>query len=249
MNRAFLRLGLAACLSSAAEAQAPGKWPPDSLINTRIISRNTPPIQVWGQMRTISFSLGVACQFCHVGDPGAPLERIDYATDQKRTKLVARQMMRLVRDINAKLDSIPDRPAPSVAVNCMTCHRGVSRPIPLATVIAEAALAADADSAIRAYRALRDRYYGSDSYDFSEFSLNSAAFRVSREGKPDAALAMLRLNEQFHPRSSAISVVRGNVLLSRGDTTGAAASFREAIQRDSTNDEARGRLRAIGIRP
>jgi hypothetical protein len=35
----------------------------------------------------------------------------------------------------------------------------------------------------------------------------------------------------------------------RGDTTGAAAAFREAIRRDSTNNGARGRLRAIGRQP
>jgi len=32
----------------------------------------------------------------------------------------------------------------------------------------------------------------------------------------------------------------------KGDTTAAEASFREAIRRDSTNNEARGRLQAIG---
>jgi predicted negative regulator of RcsB-dependent stress response len=43
-----------------------------------------------------------------------------------------------------------------------------------------------------------------------------------------------------------MSVFRGNILLRRGDTTAAAAAFREAIRRDSTNAEARGRLRTIG---
>jgi hypothetical protein len=32
----------------------------------------------------------------------------------------------------------------------------------------------------------------------------------------------------------------------KGDTTGAEAAFREAIRRDSTNNEAKGRLQAIG---
>jgi cytochrome c-type biogenesis protein CcmH/NrfG len=35
----------------------------------------------------------------------------------------------------------------------------------------------------------------------------------------------------------------------RGDTAAAAAAFREAVRRDSTNQEAKGRLRAIGQRP
>jgi hypothetical protein len=32
----------------------------------------------------------------------------------------------------------------------------------------------------------------------------------------------------------------------KGDTTGAEAAFKEAIRRNSTNNEARGRLQAIG---
>ena len=38
--------------------------------------------------------LGVECTFCHVGREGAPLPQIDFASDQKRTKLVVRQMTR-----------------------------------------------------------------------------------------------------------------------------------------------------------
>jgi hypothetical protein len=46
--------------------------------------------------------------------------------------------------------------------------------------------------------------------------------------------------------SSAMSVFKGNIELMKGDTSAAEAAFREAIRRDSTNTEARGRLQAIG---
>lgn len=111
------------------------------------------------------------------------------------------------------------------------------------------ATAAGVDSAIRAYKALRQRYYGRDAYDFGEFSLNSAAFRLGRAGKFDEALALLHLNEELFPGSSGMYVFRGNVYLMRGDTTAAARAFREALRRDTTNAEARGRLRAIGRQP
>jgi hypothetical protein len=48
----------------------------------------------------------------------------------------------------------------------VACHRGTSRPVPLAALIADAATIAGADSAVRAYRALRERFYGRDAYDF-----------------------------------------------------------------------------------
>jgi hypothetical protein len=246
----FLRAALALLLISAPlSGQAPGKWPPDSLVNLRVIPKSTPVMQVVGMMRNITGDLGVRCQFCHVGEEGQPLERFDFASDDKRTKAVARQMMLMVREINSRLDTLPDRPTPLLQVTCGTCHRGTSRPIPLAALMVETAQGSGADSAIAAYRTLRRRYYGRDAFDFGEPSLNIAAFRLGQAKRYDEAFALLRLNEEFFPASSGMYVFHGNINLMRGDTAAAEAAFREAIRRDSTNNEARGRLRAIGRRP
>lgn len=244
--RLFL-VGLAAlAIPVALASQAPGRWPPDSLVNVQVIPRTTPVMEVVGAMRNIAFGLGVRCQFCHVGEEGMPLERFDFPSDEKRTKLVARQMMRMVQEINRRLDTIPGRTSAGLQVSCATCHRGVSRPLPLATLLTDAALAAGSDSAIRAYRNLRQRYYGRDAYDFGEASLNTAAFRLGRAGKYEDAFALLLLNEEMFPNSSGMYVFRGNINLMKGDTTAAAAAFREAVRRDPSNGEARGRLQAIG---
>jgi hypothetical protein len=243
-------VGLAAlAFPFALASQAPGKWPPDSLVNVQVIPRTTPVIEVVGAMRNIAFGLGVRCQFCHVGEEGMPLERFDFASDEKRTKLVARQMMRMVQEINRRLDTIPGRTSAGLQVSCVTCHRGVSRPLPLATLLIDAAMAAGSDSAIRAYRNLRERHYGRDAYDFGETSLNTAAFRLGRAGKYDDAFALLKLNEELFPNSSGMYVFRGNINLMKGDTTAAVAAFREAVRRDPSNGEARGRLQAIGRQP
>ena len=234
---------------SGASAQPAGLLPPDSLVNTKVIPRTTPVTQVIGMMRNFAGELGVRCQFCHVGEEGMPLDRFDFASDQKRTKLVARQMMLMLQEVNRRLDTIPGRVATGPQASCATCHHGVSRPAPLWSVMLDVATAAGADSAIRAYRALRERYYGRDAYDFGESSLNIAAFRLGRARKFDDALALLTLNEELYPRSSGMYVFRGNIDLMRGDTTAAAGAFREAIRRDSTNVEARGRLRDIGRAP
>jgi predicted negative regulator of RcsB-dependent stress response len=122
----------------------------------------------------------------------------------------------------------------------------VSRPTPLFTVLTEIGAVSGADSAVRAYKALRNRYYGRAAYDFGESSLNIAAFRLGQAGKYDEAFALLKLNEEQFPTSSGLAVFRGNIALMKGDTTAAEAAFREAVRRDSTNAEAKGRLRAIG---
>jgi Photosynthetic reaction centre cytochrome C subunit len=245
-------LSSALCLAvipGALAAQVAGKFPPDSLVNTQVIPHATPVIQVIGTMRNVTFGLGVRCQFCHVGEEGLPLERFDFASDQKQTKLIARQMMRMVQEINRRLDTLPGRANPGLQVTCETCHRGASRPVPLFQLLVDAATASGADSAIRAYRALRQRYYGRDAYDFGEGSLNSAAFRLARANRFDDAFALLRLNEEQFPASSAMYVFRGNINLMRADTAAAATAFREAIRLDPANDEARGRLRSIGQQP
>lgn len=236
-------------LTGALTAQAPGRWPPDSLLNTQVFPRNTPVTQVVGAMRNITFALGVRCQFCHVGEEGMPLERFDFAKDEKRTKLVARQMLRMVQEINRRVDTLPGRSNPGLEVTCATCHRGVTRPVPLPVLLTEAGQAGGADSAIRTYRALRAAYYGGDAYDFREPALSIAAFRLGRASRFDAAFPLLRLNEELFPGSSAMYVFRGNIELMRSDTAAAAAAFREAVRRDSSNAEARGRLRAIGREP
>jgi hypothetical protein len=230
-------------------AQTPGRFPPDSLMNTRVIARTTPVIQVIGMMRNFTFDLGVRCQYCHVGEEGQPLARFDFAKDEKRTKLVARQMMLMVQEITRRLDSLPGRPSPALQVTCNTCHRGTNRPVPLSTLVAEAATAGGPDSAVRAYRSLRERYYGRDAFDFGEGSLNTAAFRLGTAKKFDEAFAMLRLNEELYPSSSGMYVFRGNINLMKADTAAAEAAFREAVRRDPSNQEAKGRLQAIGKQP
>jgi len=244
-------VGIAASAPSLG-AQASGRWPPDSLVNTLVIPQTTPVIQVIGAMRNFAFALGVRCQYCHVGEEGLPLEQFDFPSDDKPTKLIARQMMRMVQEINRRIDTLPGHDGHAghpLQVTCATCHRGVSRPLPLSELLVAASLAGGADSALRAYRRLRDRYYGRDAYDFSEPSLNIAAFRLGRAGKFDDAFALLGRNEELYPGSSAMYVFRGNINLMRADTAAAATAFREALRRDSTNAEARGRLRDLGPRP
>jgi hypothetical protein len=233
-------------VARAAAAQAPAKFPPDSLVNTKVFPHNTPVTEVLGAMRNFTTALGVRCGFCHVGKEGAPISSYDFASDEKRTKRTARQMMLMLAEVNRRLDTLPERKNPGLMATCNTCHRGVNRPVPLSMYVSDVALSAGTDSAIKTYHALRDRYYGRDAYDFGEPSLNDAAFRLARAGKFDEALALLKLNEEQFPKTSSTYVFRGNVLLMRADTNAAADAFREAIRRDTTNFEAKQRLRAIG---
>jgi len=68
-----------------------------------------------------SRSLGVTCTHCH--DPN------DWSSDEKKEKIITREMAKMTADINtdllSKIKSLSDR---RVAVNCTTCHRGDTKP-------------------------------------------------------------------------------------------------------------------------
>ena len=92
----------------------------------------------------------------------------------------------IASEINRRIDTLPhdhDHPNDSLRVTCNTCHRGVNRPLPLEQLIQQTAQTSGADSAARAYRTLRERYYGRAAYDFGEPTLNIAAFRLARAGE------------------------------------------------------------------
>jgi len=68
-------------------------------------------IQVMFAMPT---ALGVRCDFCHNME--------DRASDEKPTKVTARKMMQMVKDINANTFNGEQK------VACWTCHRGEQKP-------------------------------------------------------------------------------------------------------------------------
>ena len=128
-------LGLVVLTGSIAAAQAPagaqrgGGAPMPAPKNLQVLPKDMPAAQVVALMRTINTALGVQCVYCHVfvgpGDPGN-----DFAADTKTPKLVARVMMQMTSEINAKLAANIKKPADQIAkVECATCHRGAAIPV------------------------------------------------------------------------------------------------------------------------
>jgi len=66
-----------------------------------------------GIMHVYTVSLGVQCNFCHVQDR---------ASDENPHKEIARHMITLVTEVNAKF------PDGKTHVTCYTCHRGAEEP-------------------------------------------------------------------------------------------------------------------------
>lgn len=237
-------------LRFSASAVAQGKFPNDSLTNLQLIPKGTPVQQVVGMMRGFTTALGVRCQHCHLGEGGQPLTTLNFASDEKRTKKTARIMIKMVMDLNETyLSQVPDPPAPLLEVKCITCHRGVARPIALADLVTYTVNTAGLDSAVKAYKALRERYYGLAAYDFGEPSLAEAAGGFVRATKWDEALGLLQLNEEQFPKSASAQNQLGEFYRQRGDTANAIARYKMALERDPNDQQAQNRLRQLSPRP
>jgi tetratricopeptide (TPR) repeat protein len=153
-------------------------------------------------MRGFTQALGVRCSSCHVGEEGQPLSTYDFASDEKDMKVTAREMLKMVMAINGTyLANLPDRHDPELRVTCVTCHRGVRRPVLIESIVGATVEGQGIDAAVAKYRELRDQYYGSYSYDFTDRPLLAAAQAVG-EADANAARRLLELNLEFNPNSA-----------------------------------------------
>jgi len=232
--------------SQGGTLAAQRRFPPDSFTNLKVLPKNIDQRALIDTMRGFALALGVRCVYCHVGREEQPLDSVNFASDEKRPKRVARVMMHMVMHINGEhLAEVPDRPQPAVIVRCVTCHRGLPRPRLLGDELSQTLADSALDAAILRYRDLRERYYGSGSYDFSELVLNDLAWAEARGGRADNALGLLTLNAEFFPASGNVPFLMGELSLQRGDTAAALARYREALAKDSTITPARRRIAAL----
>jgi photosynthetic reaction center cytochrome c subunit len=123
---------LSVVLPVAAAAQQPG-----SAGATRPkleVLQSLPEAQLFPLMNLVATSLGVRCDYCHV-QANPDLSRTPsnlggwvWDRDDKLTKRRAREMMKMVVDLNAS------RFRGEAKVTCYTCHRGATQPSRLPTL-------------------------------------------------------------------------------------------------------------------
>ena len=110
--------------------------------NLRILPQDISKDGLDSVMHHFTASLGVRCNYCHAGNPAE--HRMDFASDEKPEKQIARKMMLMSIDINknhfqqiaammdtAKTAGSTDTVAVSYMlkyVTCYTCHHGEAHP-------------------------------------------------------------------------------------------------------------------------
>ena len=191
-------------------------------------------------MQTVAKALGVECAYCHAGQRGdAP----PVAQSGKPRLAIALEMIDMTAELNARVQAAVDKDvAATTRVECVTCHRGVAIPRQLADILLDATIKQGPEAAVTTYRDLRARYYGGQSYDFSEGALLAVADRLS-QSRPAAAVALADLDLEFNPRSARAYLIRG-IAQSRTLATIdlAIASFKQVLEIEPENGVARGWL-------
>jgi hypothetical protein len=213
-------------LAGAAHAQIP-----DTFTNLKVLPKDIQKPELVRIMRGYSTALGVRCIHCHQGDDPIDLSKVDFASDAKPNKLVARAMMDMTTGINATLRAEIGAARPQhLEVTCFTCHHGNRRPETLAHALVTELDRNGIDSTLVKYRRLREEFYGRAAYDFGEWSLISIAEDLARDPKrAEAALMLLNENLTHYPESAGSYARAAETYLAIGDTTTAMTQFDKAL--------------------
>ena len=243
-------------ISVPARAQDRGAAPqaPPVRQNLQVLAKDIPQPELTQVMQGFTQGLGVQCTYCHAPAPapegggrfgggggrgrGGPAA-LDFPSDQLPAKKKAREMMQMVRDLNARIPTAVSKAADATArVGCATCHGGVAIPKPLADILDQTSAEKGAPAAIAQYRELRKQYFGSRAYDFSEGSLIALALRATTKAPVDA-MAWLQLNLDYFPLSARTFVAMSQVQQRANDKDAATKSLERALELDPQNAPAR----------
>jgi tetratricopeptide (TPR) repeat protein len=223
--------------SASAQPPQPPQTPPKNL---QVLAKDTARPALIQRMREFSFALGVRCQYCHAGGDGVSFDGVVFESDEKVAKQKARAMMRMIETINTTLlPQLPGRSQPAVAVDCVTCHRGLAVPKTIETVLLDAVARDGAAAAVRRYRDLRAKDTLTGRWDFDEWRVNEVARILVERKNPDAAIALLEMNGEFYPASTAIDLQLGELYAARGEAAKALARFKAALEKDPNNARAK----------
>jgi cytochrome c553 len=103
--------------------------PPERIYkNLKVLPKDITHDELDKVMNEFKNSLGVRCNFCHAPSKTDP-KKMDFASDDKHEKEIARDMMRMTLKLNKKYFEYKPKDTSSVAaIGCYSCHHGSEHP-------------------------------------------------------------------------------------------------------------------------
>src|SRR5580704_13321589 len=137
-------------------ARAQEKWTwPEKPKDLQVLPKDWPGSRLEPVMKGFTRALGVRCSYCHKGEEGKPLSTYDFASNENPNKDRAREMLRMLGDINDDLKKIQPSGDQRVNMWCHTCHHGLARPMTLEEELGEKYRKSGVQAALEDYAALR----------------------------------------------------------------------------------------------
>jgi len=98
--------------------------------NLKVLPKNISHEDLDKVMDSWQAALGVKCNFCHAPSKDSTSRKLDFPSDAKPEKDIARHMFRMTAKINKKYFSCDkdDKGNTTPAISCATCHRGSPHP-------------------------------------------------------------------------------------------------------------------------
>lgn len=201
------------------------------------LTAQTRQVDIMPLMQEIVTGLGVQCEYCHSAPRGSG--------QPEPKKDIARQMIAMTRDLNARVQTATGKTAAEATqVRCITCHHGVPIPKQLSEIVTQTLREKGAAAAAAQYRDLHEHFYGRAAYDFGEDTLIGVAQPLA-SGKPDDAIALLKLNLEFFPQSGKTYAAIAYAYTRKLDDATAITYYEKAVELDPNNGVIRGQLEQL----
>ncbi len=230
--------------ASSASAQGGSPWDATPK-NLQVMPKEWDGKRLAPVMKGFTAALGVRCQHCHVGEEGKPLSTFDFVSDANPNKDRAREMWRMLGDINEHLGKIEPSGGTRVNMWCGTCHHGKPRPTTLSEELGSAYGTNGVEGALARYAALKERYYGRDAYDFGEGALNAFGYELMEKNDLTGAMKVLRMNADEFPGSANAWDSLAEVYMKSGDKDSAEKYYRKSLEIDPRNRNAERMLKKL----
>ena len=237
-------------VAGSFEASAQDTWTwPEKPKNLQVLPKHWPGSRLRPVMIGFTRALGVRCSYCHKGEEGKPLGTYDFASDENPNKDRAREMYRMLGDIDDHLKKIEPSGDKRVNMWCHTCHHGRPRPMTLDEELGEQYRKKGIQAALDDYVDLKKKYYGRGAFDFGEGSLNVFGYSLLEGNQAAAAIQVFKLNAETFPDSSNVWDSLGEGYLKAGDLKNARENYEKALHLDPTNQSAKEALKKIKDQP
>src|SRR5215472_14526060 len=227
-----------------SRAQDSWTWP-EKPKNLQVLPKDWPGTRLRPVMTGFTRALGVRCSYCHKGEEGKPLSTYDFASDDNPNKNRAREVLRMLGDINDHLKKIEPSGDKRVNMWCHTCHHGRPRPMTLDEELGEQYRKKGIQAALDDYADLKKKFYGRAAFDFGEASLNVFGYALLEGNDTAGAIQVFKLNAETFPDSSNVWDSLGEAYLKAGDLKNAQENYQKALRLDPTSQSAKEALKKI----